>query len=170
MVRPRQIGMYLAKHLTSRSLPEIGRRFGNRDHTTVLHAIRKIDKEVRRESAPQGRDRGAEAPAQPLAGWQPKASNPSARGFVGGGCSGEERRRKRRSCSFCVRAIPGKAAAALAKRGVAVHPCRAWRISSADPRVSRFRRRFGTAAPSVHLRPREGSNRRGRDEAGDRTR
>ena len=43
IVRPRQIGMYLAKQLTSRSLPEIGRRFGNRDHTTVLHAIRKID-------------------------------------------------------------------------------------------------------------------------------
>jgi chromosomal replication initiator protein len=38
--------MYLAKHLTARSLPEIGRRFGDRDHTTVLHAIRKIDKEV----------------------------------------------------------------------------------------------------------------------------
>jgi chromosomal replication initiator protein len=46
VVRPRQIGMYLAKQLTSRSLPEIGRRFGNRDHTTVLHAIRKIDKEI----------------------------------------------------------------------------------------------------------------------------
>jgi chromosomal replication initiator protein len=43
IVRPRQIGMYLAKQLTSRSLPEIGRRFGNRDHTTVLHAIRKIE-------------------------------------------------------------------------------------------------------------------------------
>ena len=43
IVRPRQIGMYLAKPLTSRSLPEIGRRFGNRDHTTVLHAIRKIE-------------------------------------------------------------------------------------------------------------------------------
>jgi chromosomal replication initiator protein len=35
--------MYLAKNLTSRSLPEIGRRFGNRDHTTVLHAIRKVE-------------------------------------------------------------------------------------------------------------------------------
>jgi chromosomal replication initiator protein len=46
VVRPRQIGMYLAKQLTARSLPEIGRRFGNRDHTTVLHAIRKIDKEI----------------------------------------------------------------------------------------------------------------------------
>ncbi len=43
VVWPRQIGMYLAKQLTQRSLPEIGRRFGNRDHTTVLHAVRKID-------------------------------------------------------------------------------------------------------------------------------
>ncbi|MEG6508404.1 chromosomal replication initiator protein DnaA [Methyloligella sp. 2.7D] len=43
IVRPRQIGMYLSKLLTSRSLPEIGRRFGNRDHTTVLHAIRKVE-------------------------------------------------------------------------------------------------------------------------------
>jgi chromosomal replication initiator protein len=40
---PRQIAMYLAKLLTLRSLPEIGRRFGGRDHTTVLHAVRKID-------------------------------------------------------------------------------------------------------------------------------
>ncbi len=46
IVYPRQIGMYLAKQLTSRSLPEIGRRFGDRDHTTVLHAIRKIDKDL----------------------------------------------------------------------------------------------------------------------------
>lgn len=46
VVWPRQIGMYLAKQLTARSLPEIGRRFGNRDHTTVLHAIRKIDGEL----------------------------------------------------------------------------------------------------------------------------
>lgn len=43
VVRPRQIAMYLAKTLTPRSLPEIGRRFGNRDHTTVLHAVRKIE-------------------------------------------------------------------------------------------------------------------------------
>lgn len=46
IVYPRQVGMYLAKQLTSRSLPEIGRRFGDRDHTTVLHAIRKIDKDL----------------------------------------------------------------------------------------------------------------------------
>ncbi len=43
VVRPRQIAMYLSKALTLRSLPEIGRRFGGRDHTTVLHAVRKID-------------------------------------------------------------------------------------------------------------------------------
>jgi len=43
VVRPRQVAMYLAKSLTPRSLPEIGRRFGGRDHTTVLHAVRKID-------------------------------------------------------------------------------------------------------------------------------
>ncbi len=43
VARPRQIAMYLAKQLTSRSLPEIGRRFGGRDHTTVIHAVRKIE-------------------------------------------------------------------------------------------------------------------------------
>ena len=41
--RPRQVSMYLAKKLTSRSLPEIGRKFGGRDHTTVIHAVKKID-------------------------------------------------------------------------------------------------------------------------------
>lgn len=43
IVLPRQIAMYIAKNVTPRSLPEIGRRFGNRDHTTVLHAVRKIE-------------------------------------------------------------------------------------------------------------------------------
>ncbi len=43
VVKPRQIAMYLSKALTPRSLPEIGRRFGGRDHTTVLHAVRKIE-------------------------------------------------------------------------------------------------------------------------------
>ncbi|MBL8574686.1 MAG: chromosomal replication initiator protein DnaA [Hyphomicrobiaceae bacterium] len=51
VVRPRQIAMYLAKVMTPRSLPEIGRRFGGRDHTTVLHAVRKIEEMV-------GADRG----------------------------------------------------------------------------------------------------------------
>lgn len=43
VARPRQVAMYLAKQLTTRSLPEIGRKFGGRDHTTVMHAVRKID-------------------------------------------------------------------------------------------------------------------------------
>lgn len=43
LARPRQIAMYLSKQLTSRSLPEIGRRFGGRDHTTIMHGIRKIE-------------------------------------------------------------------------------------------------------------------------------
>lgn len=43
VARPRQVAMYLAKALTSRSLPEIGRKFGGRDHTTVLHAVRKVE-------------------------------------------------------------------------------------------------------------------------------
>jgi len=42
VARPRQVAMYLAKHLTQRSLPEIGRRFGNRDHTTVMHAVSRV--------------------------------------------------------------------------------------------------------------------------------
>ena len=41
--RPRQVAMYLCKQLTSRSLPEIGRRFGGRDHTTVMHGVRRIE-------------------------------------------------------------------------------------------------------------------------------
>ena len=43
VARPRQVAMYLAKQLTSRSLPEIGRKFGGRDHTTVIHAVKKIE-------------------------------------------------------------------------------------------------------------------------------
>jgi chromosomal replication initiator protein len=51
VVRPRQVAMYLAKTLTLRSLPEIGRRFGGRDHTTVLHAVRKIEGLVGKDTA-----------------------------------------------------------------------------------------------------------------------
>jgi chromosomal replication initiator protein len=51
VVRPRQVAMYLAKTLTLRSLPEIGRRFGGRDHTTVLHAVRKIEHLVGNDTA-----------------------------------------------------------------------------------------------------------------------
>lgn len=43
IARPRQIAMYLSKVLTNRSLPEIGRKFGGRDHTTVMHAVRKVE-------------------------------------------------------------------------------------------------------------------------------
>ncbi len=43
VARPRQVAMYLSKQLTARSLPEIGRKFGGRDHTTVMHAVRKVD-------------------------------------------------------------------------------------------------------------------------------
>jgi chromosomal replication initiator protein len=43
---PRQIAMYLASELTPKSLPEIGRRFGNRDHTTVIHAIKAVQKRM----------------------------------------------------------------------------------------------------------------------------
>ena len=50
VARPRQVAMYLAKQLTSRSLPEIGRKFGGRDHTTVMHAVRKVD-ELRERDA-----------------------------------------------------------------------------------------------------------------------
>jgi chromosomal replication initiator protein len=53
VVRPRQVAMYLAKTLTLRSLPEIGRRFGGRDHTTVLHAVRKIEALVGKDTTLQ---------------------------------------------------------------------------------------------------------------------
>jgi chromosomal replication initiator protein len=43
VARPRQVAMYLSKQLTARSLPEIGRKFGGRDHTTVMHAVKRID-------------------------------------------------------------------------------------------------------------------------------
>ena len=50
VARPRQVAMFLSKQLTSRSLPEIGRKFGGRDHTTVMHAVRKIE-ELRQSDA-----------------------------------------------------------------------------------------------------------------------
>ena len=50
IARPRQVAMYLAKHLTSRSLPEIGRRFGGRDHTTIMHGVRKIEELITTDS------------------------------------------------------------------------------------------------------------------------
>jgi chromosomal replication initiator protein len=46
IARPRQVAMYLAKMLTSLSYPEIGRQFGGRDHTTVMHAVRAIEQHM----------------------------------------------------------------------------------------------------------------------------
>ena len=68
VVWPRQIGMYLAKQLTARSLPEIGRRFGNRDHTTVLHAIRKIEGELNGNPRLKDETRGAEEASSVIEG------------------------------------------------------------------------------------------------------
>ena len=50
LARPRQIAMYLAKKYTTNSLPEIGRKFSNRDHTTVIHAVKKIDELVKNDN------------------------------------------------------------------------------------------------------------------------
>jgi chromosomal replication initiator protein len=55
VARPRQVAMWLCKQLTTRSLPDIGRRFGGRDHTTVLHAVRKIE-ELKAVDAPIAAD------------------------------------------------------------------------------------------------------------------
>jgi chromosomal replication initiator protein len=55
IARPRQVAMWLCKQLTTRSLPDIGRRFGGRDHTTVLHAVRKIE-ELKAVDAPIAAD------------------------------------------------------------------------------------------------------------------
>ncbi len=51
VARPRQVAMYLAKQLTSRSLPEIGRKFGNRDHTTVMHAVSRVSELMKVDNA-----------------------------------------------------------------------------------------------------------------------
>ena len=51
VARPRQIAMFLSKNLTTRSLPEIGRKFGGRDHTTVIHAIKKVKELVKNDSS-----------------------------------------------------------------------------------------------------------------------
>ena len=50
LARPRQIAMYLAKQHTSNSLPDIGRKFSNRDHTTVIHAVKKIEELIRKDN------------------------------------------------------------------------------------------------------------------------
>ncbi|MEK7800822.1 MAG: helix-turn-helix domain-containing protein, partial [Pseudomonadota bacterium] len=51
VARPRQVAMYLAKQLTARSLPEIGRKFGGRDHTTVMHAVKKVEELIAEDAS-----------------------------------------------------------------------------------------------------------------------
>jgi chromosomal replication initiator protein len=51
VARPRQVAMFLSKQLTSRSLPEIGRQFGGRDHTTVMHAVKRIEELIAADRA-----------------------------------------------------------------------------------------------------------------------
>ena len=51
LVRPRQIAIYLTKILTSKSLPEIGREFSNRDHTTIIHSVKTIEKIKEKDSS-----------------------------------------------------------------------------------------------------------------------
>jgi hypothetical protein len=62
VTRPRQVAMYLSKQLTSRSLPEIGRKFGGRDHTTVMHAVKKVEELVAGDAAFAEDHPGAGAP------------------------------------------------------------------------------------------------------------
>jgi chromosomal replication initiator protein len=50
LARPRQIAMYLAKQHTTNSLPDIGRKFSNRDHTTVIHAVKKIEDLIQKDN------------------------------------------------------------------------------------------------------------------------
>ena len=50
LARPRQIAMYLAKQHTVNSLPDIGRKFSNRDHTTVIHAVKKIEELMKKDN------------------------------------------------------------------------------------------------------------------------
>jgi chromosomal replication initiator protein len=50
LARPRQIAMYLSKQYTTNSLPDIGRKFSNRDHTTVIHAVKKIDELIKKDN------------------------------------------------------------------------------------------------------------------------
>jgi chromosomal replication initiator protein len=51
VARPRQVAMFLSKQLTQRSLPEIGRKFGGRDHTTVMHAVKKVEELMANDQA-----------------------------------------------------------------------------------------------------------------------
>lgn len=70
VARPRQVAMYLAKRLTRRSLPEIGRRFGGRDHTTVMHAIRTIERLRKSDAEIDGHVRRLIRQFEGVSAWQ----------------------------------------------------------------------------------------------------
>ena len=161
VVRPRQIGMYLAKHLTSRSLPEIGRRFGDRDHTTVLHAIRKIDQEVGEN--PRLKDEIEELKRQLIDRSAARTSGSATRGLWGRRGGGEGAAAMRRSC-ICFSALPIPGIGARSR--LQSRPSRSTlpedlRIPSADPWVSRLSMASVRAAAEASAAT-EGSNRRGR--------
>lgn len=70
VARPRQVAMYLAKRLTRRSMPEIGRRFGGRDHTTVMHAVKTIERLRKVDAEIDGRVRSLIRQFEGAAAWQ----------------------------------------------------------------------------------------------------
>ena len=102
IARPRQAAMWLAKQLTTRSLPDIGRRFGGRDHTTVLHAVRRIEAAAARDD-PQLAARPARLAASAANSSRAEAASPPACVFalisqappVGTAARGQSRGRSR---------------------------------------------------------------------------
>ncbi len=86
IARPRQIAMYLAKRLTTRSLLEIGRKFGNRDHSTVIHAVKRIE-ELRGKDVEI--DTAVRTLMRTLEGWSHVPA--SFRGGRGGGAEAGQR-------------------------------------------------------------------------------
>ncbi len=101
VARPRQVAMYLAKQLTPRSLPEIGRKFGGRDHTTVMHAVKKIEELIASDRALRRGCRAAAADAAKLTDRGRAVAN---------------RRRVWRRAVPCYNAFPSAAATAARRR------------------------------------------------------
>ena len=79
VARPRQVAMYLSKQLTPKSLPDIGRRFGGRDHTTVIHAVKQIERLRASDSRARRRHPPADPPARGLSRHQRPAHEEKAR-------------------------------------------------------------------------------------------
>lgn len=79
LARPRQIAMYLCRMLTKRSLPDIGRRFGGRDHTTVLHSMRRVRERMETSAALRNEVTGLQAELICAESWR-------AFGYIEPGC------------------------------------------------------------------------------------